>query len=157
MLVAAVLGSLANETHRKPASLLGYLNRAVFGRTGGGFVTACCARLYRGGRVVVANAGHIPPYLNNRELQIESGLPLGVAPNTSYSETELLAGGTVTFISDGVVEACDKKGELLGFERTATLTGKSASEIASAAQRWGQADDITVIRVAFANVQASVA
>ena len=157
MLVAAVLGSLANETHRNPASLLGYLNRAVYGRTGGGFVTACCSRLYPGGRVVVANAGHIPPYLNNRELQIEYGLPLGVAPDTSYSETELLAGGAVTFVSDGVVEACDKKGELLGFERTAALTGKSASEIASAAQRWGQADDITVIRVAFANVQAGVA
>jgi hypothetical protein len=40
MLVAVVLGSVANETHRSPTSLLAYLNRAVMGRTGGGFITA---------------------------------------------------------------------------------------------------------------------
>jgi phosphoserine phosphatase RsbU/P len=150
MLVAAVLGSLANETHRSPASLLGYLNRAVAGRTGGGFITACCAVINPDGRTVVANAGHIAPYLNNRELEVENGLPLGVTPEASYSETELRANGALTFVSDGVVEACDANGELLGFERTAALTGKSASEIAEAAMRWGQADDITVLRIAFA-------
>jgi phosphoserine phosphatase RsbU/P len=156
MLVAAVLGSLANETHRNPASLLGYLNRAVWGRTGGGFITACCARVHPDGRLVVANAGHIAPYMDNRELQIENGLPLGITPDANYRETEVFASGTLTFVSDGVVEACDAKGELLGFERTAGLSGKSASEIADAARRWGQADDITVLRVGFASVEAGL-
>ncbi len=41
MLVAVILGSLANETNRNPASLLAYLNRAAMGRTAGGFITAC--------------------------------------------------------------------------------------------------------------------
>jgi serine phosphatase RsbU (regulator of sigma subunit) len=156
MLVAAVLGSLANETHRNPASLLGYLNRAVYGRTGGGFVTACCARLYPEGRIVAANAGHIAPYLNDRELQIENGLPLGVTPEASYSETEVQATGTLTFISDGVVEARDARGRLLGFDRMVALTAQSATEIANVAQHWGQEDDITVLRVSFAAVEAGV-
>jgi len=147
MLVAVILGSLANETHRSPASLLAYLNRAVMGRTGGGFITACCARFYPDGRVVLANAGHILPYLPDQEVTLESGLPLGISADATYSETEMQVGGAVTFISDGVVEARDAKGELLGFERMAALTTKPAAEIADAAQRWGQEDDITVLSV----------
>jgi serine phosphatase RsbU (regulator of sigma subunit) len=147
MLVAVVLGGLANETERNPASLLEYLNQAVLGRTGGGFVTACCARFYPDGRVVIANAGHISPYLDGREVQLENGFPLGVTAQAAYSETEIQAARTVTFLSDGVVEARNTKGELLGFERMATLTAKPAPDIADAAQRWGQEDDITVVTV----------
>ncbi len=148
MLVAVVLGSLANETHRSPASLLAYLNSAVMGRTGGGFITACCARFYPDGRVVLANAGHISPYVDGRELQLENGLPLGVSADATYSETEIQTdGAALTFISDGVVEARDARGELLGFERVAGLISRTAVEIADAAQRWGQEDDITVLLV----------
>jgi serine phosphatase RsbU (regulator of sigma subunit) len=147
MLVAVVLGSLANETHRSPASLLAYLNNAVMGRTAGGFITACCARFYLDGRVVLANAGQISPYIDGRELQLDNGLPLGISPDAVYSESEIHADGPVTFVSDGVVEAIDHKKELLGFDRTATLSSKSAAEIAEAAQRWGQADDITVLKI----------
>jgi phosphoserine phosphatase RsbU/P len=147
MLVAAVLGGLANETERNPALLLEYLNQAVLGRTGGGFVTACCARFYPDGRVVIANAGHISPYLDGRELHLENGFPLGVTAQAAYSETEIQAAGTMTFLSDGVAEARNTKGELLGFERMAALTAKPAAEIADAAQRWGQEDDITVVTV----------
>jgi len=62
-------------------------------------------------------------------------------------DTEIQTSGTVTFLSDGVVEARDAKGELLGFERMAALTTRPANEIADAAQRWGQDDDITVLTV----------
>ena len=147
MLVAVVLGSLANETHRSPASLLAYLNNAVMGRTAGGFITACCARFYLDGRVVLANAGQISPYIDGRELQLDNGLPLGISPDAVYSESEIYADGPVTFVSDGVVEAIDHKGELLGFDRTAALSSQSAAEIADAAQRWGQKDDITVLKI----------
>jgi phosphoserine phosphatase RsbU/P len=147
LLVAAVLGGLAIEKEKRPATLLDDLNNAVTGRTGGGFITACCARFYPDGRVVIANAGHISPYLNGREVQLENNLPLGIAAQTSYSETAIQAAATVTFLSDGVVEARDAKGELLGFERMAALTTRPAAEIADAAQRWGQEDDITVLTV----------
>jgi hypothetical protein len=149
MLVAAVLGSLANEVERAPASLLAYLNQAVMGRTGGGFITACCAHFKPGGSMVIANAGHISPYLDGRELALENGLPLGVSADAHYTETTIQTGGTVTFLSDGVVEARNAMGELLGFERTTALTRKPAAEIADAAQRWGQQDDITVLTVAW--------
>jgi serine phosphatase RsbU (regulator of sigma subunit) len=147
LLVAAVLGGLAIEKEKRPATLLDDLNNAVTGRTGGGFITACCARFYPDGRVVIANAGHIAPYLNGCEVQVENSLPLGIAAQISHSETAIQTAGTVTFLSDGVVEARDAKGELLGFERMAALTVRAAAEIADAAQRWGQEDDITVLTV----------
>jgi hypothetical protein len=50
-------------------------------------------------------------------------------------------------LSDGVLEAQSSSGELLGFERMAALTTKSAAKIADAAQRWGQEDDITVLGI----------
>jgi len=147
MLVAAILGSLANETHRSPASLLGYLNKAVAGRTGGGFITACCARFYPDGQAVISNAGHISPYLNGSEIELENGLPLGIKSDAVYSETSIPSDGTFTFVSDGVVEARAASGELLGFERMAAMATQPAAEVAAAAQRWGQEDDITVLTV----------
>jgi phosphoserine phosphatase RsbU/P len=147
MLVAVILGSLANETHRGPASLLAYLNRAVMGRTGGGFITVCCARFYPDGRIVLANAGHISPYVDGRELQLDNGLPLGISANATYSETEMQTDGAVTFISDGVVEVTNARRELFGFDRTQAISHQSANSIAEAAQRWGQEDDITVLTV----------
>ena len=148
MLVALILGSLANETHRNPASLLAYLNQAVIGRTNGGFITACCARFHPDGRVIIANAGHISPYLEGRELQLENGLPLGISPHATYAEAEIQATSALTFLSDGVVEARNPQGELLGFDRMAALTVQPAAAIAEAAQQWGQEDDITVLTVA---------
>jgi hypothetical protein len=147
LLVAAVLGGLAIEKEKRPGVLLGDLNRAVAGRTGGGFITACCARFYPDGRAVITNAGHISPYIDGREVELENGLPLGISVATVYSETAIQATGVLTFLSDGVAEARNAKGELLGFERMAELTTKSAAEIANAALHWGQEDDITVLTV----------
>jgi hypothetical protein len=147
LLVAAVLGGLAIEKERRPAQLLGDLNKAVTGRTGGGFITACCARFFPDGRVTIANAGHISPYLDGREVELENGLPLGITAQTAYGESEVRATGAVTFLSDGVVEARNANGELLGFDRMAALTTKPAAEIADAAQSWSQEDDITVLSI----------
>jgi len=50
-------------------------------------------------------------------------------------------------LSDGVVEARDAEGALLGFERTRALSGETAATIAAEARRFGQEDDITVVTV----------
>lgn len=147
MLVAAVLGTLANETERSPGALLAYLNQAVCGRTAGGFITACCARFYPDGRVCVANAGHIAPYLDGREIELENGFPLGVAAQSTYTETEIQTTGRITLLSDGVVEARSEKGELFGFDRTQAISNQPANAIAEAAMQFGQEDDITVLSV----------
>jgi serine phosphatase RsbU (regulator of sigma subunit) len=51
-------------------------------------------------------------------------------------------------MSDGVVEARNKAGDLFGFERTRAISLESAGSIAEAAQRFGQDDDITVMTLA---------
>jgi hypothetical protein len=47
-----------------------------------------------------------------------------------------------------------RTGELLGFERTATLSTRPAESIALAAQNFGQEDDITVLTLSRASRQA---
>ena len=48
-------------------------------------------------------------------------------------------------MTDGVIEARRKDGELYGFERAAAIASGPAESIASAAQEFGQEDDITVL------------
>jgi serine phosphatase RsbU (regulator of sigma subunit) len=149
MLVSVTIGILRNEKSWSPAAILAALNGGLTGHTGGGFVTCCCAHLESDGRVRFANAGHLAPYLDGVEVETESGLPLGLDAESSLTETvfALKHGSSLTFLSDGVVEAANAKGELFGFERTREISAKPAREIAEAARAWGQNDDITVVTV----------
>jgi len=106
----------------------------------------------------IANAGHLPPYRNGRELSCESGLPLGILPAADYTETcvQLDPGDALTFMSDGVVEARSATGELFGFDRTRDISARSAQQIADTAARFGQEDDITVLTVRLSAVAATV-
>jgi hypothetical protein len=49
-----------------------------------------------------------------------------------------------------VVEARDTSGGLFGFDRTRAVSAQSAQLIAESAKRFGQEDDITVVRLVFA-------
>ena len=62
---------------------------------------------------------------------------------------QLNDGDRLMLISDGVAEATDGAGQLFGFERVHRLirTATSASEVARAAQTFGQEDDISVISI----------
>ncbi len=146
MIVSVAIGILRNEKSSSPAAILSALNEALVGYTGGGFVTCCCARFDTDGNTTLANAGHLSPYCDDREVSSDGGLPLGVLPGVEYGET-VVPGDRFTFLSDGVVEAANPKGELFGFDRTREMSGKSAAEIAAAAKAWGQNDDITVVTV----------
>jgi serine phosphatase RsbU (regulator of sigma subunit) len=85
-------------------------------------------------------------------MDVEPGLPLGITPESSYSETtfRLDANDRLTFVSDGVVEATNERRELFGFERARAISTQSAVAIAEAAKEFGQQDDITVLTVTFA-------
>ena len=102
--------------------------------------------------------GHSAPYRNGEEMPVESGLPLGIAAGVEYTEItlRLAQGDSLTFLSDGVVEAQNAAGELFGFARTEALATNGAEEIAHAAQAFGQADDITVLTLAFVPVPAAL-
>ena len=148
------LGALRNmaQDALSPSQILSRLNVTLAASADGGFVTCACARIAADGILTVANAGHIAPYQNGEEVPIESGLPLGIAPGTTYSEStlRLVPNDQLTFISDGVVEAQSPSGELFGFDRTAAISSQSAESIAQAAQQFGQMDDITVLTLTFA-------
>lgn len=158
MMVALIVGVLRNRNTDRPAEILRFLNSAVVGNTGGGFVTATIARVSAGGLIEIANAGHPSPYLGGRELSVSSGLPLGLDRDAGEYEVRqflMAPGQTLTFVSDGVVEAANAKGELFGFERTAAISEKPAAEIAEAARAWGQNDDITVVTIRPAHMEAA--
>ncbi len=132
-----------------PAAVLMRLNRQLVGTGDGGFITCVCVRIALDGALTVANAGHLPPYRNGEELAVDAGLPLGIAPDEKYEERvfRLEPGDQLTLLSDGVVEARDAQGGLFGFERTRAISAQTAGEIAAAALKFGQEDDITVLTV----------
>ncbi len=146
MTVGAIIGALRGCAVRKPAEVLAYLNRVLHGQITG-FVTCTAALIAANGNMALANAGNLPPYRNGQELDVESGLPLGITPDVCYSETtfQLNPNDRLTFVSDGVVEATNERRELFGFHRTQAISTQSASAIAEAAKQFGQNDDITVL------------
>lgn len=147
-LLVGTLRTLAHFTH-SPGEILAAMNYRMLARSHGGFTTCLVLRVTPTGQVTAANAGHLPPYLQGRELTMENGLPLGLSADSKYIETTFRLGEDeqLTLISDGVVEARGAAGELFGFDRTATMARDSAEQIAGVAQRFGQADDITVLTV----------
>jgi phosphoserine phosphatase RsbU/P len=135
MLVALLIGALRETSQRFASGVLSALNAVAMGQTYGGFATCVCARFDTNGTVTLASAGHLQPYLKGRELVFDSGLPLGISEETEYAESslELKAGECLTFVSDGVLEAMNAKGELFGFDRTRDVSKKSAQQISDAA------------------------
>ncbi len=82
-------------------------------------------------------------------MAVEAGLPLGILAENSFAETryQVAAGDRLIFVSDGVVEATNLRGELYGFARTQAISNQPAHAIAGAARQFGQEDDITVVSV----------
>jgi len=154
MNASTLVGALRNELSHDPATVLAHLNTVMLGATSGavaGFATCLCARIYPNGQMTIANAGHLSPYRDGREMELPACLPLGIIPDVEYEQStfKLRHGDRLTFISDGVVEATDPRGELFGFERTQQVSHEPARYIAQIAQRFGQTDDITVVSLYF--------
>ncbi|MGO8720859.1 MAG: SpoIIE family protein phosphatase [Acidobacteriaceae bacterium] len=147
-LIVGVLRSLSGA-NSSPVEMLQSLNRCLCGRLQGGFVTAVVLRLLPNGTVMLANAGHLPPFLNQRELEIEGSLPLGLVPSAEYSQVQirLHPGDQLSLYTDGLVEARNSTGEIYGFERLHALFASrpSAQQATQAAVAFGQEDDITVL------------
>ncbi len=155
---STLVGALRNELSHDPATVLEHLNRVLIGAVpvqgavpeldcAPCFATCLCARIYPSGEMTVANAGHLSPYRDGRELALPPGLPLGVIAEAQYEQItfHLNRGDRLVFLSDGVVEATNAQGELFGFERTQQVSNESPRYIAQTAQHFGQTDDITVV------------
>ncbi len=151
MIVSMIIGMLhtLSRISQDPAQILAELNSRLFERKHGGFVTCLAVRLDPSGRVVLANAGHLPPMLNGSEIGFAGSLPLSIVASAAPEQTtlEMRPGDRLTLITDGVVEARDAQGALFGFDRTRSLVRQEVSSLAlaEAAIDHGQDDDLTVI------------
>ena len=150
MLATLIVGAIrtAAEFATDPGTILAVLNKRMQGR---GLATCLALRVERDGSATLANAGHLPPHLNGQELEMEGALPLGAIPGIEFPvlHFKLAEGDTLMLMTDGVAEAQDAEGHLFGFERIGQMLrkGMAAAALASAAQAFGQEDDITVLTV----------
>jgi serine phosphatase RsbU (regulator of sigma subunit) len=152
MLVALIVGAIRTAVEKSfdPLDLLLTLNRRLCGR-GNAHATCLALRIAADGTVKLANAGHMPPYLNGEELPMEGAVPLGMILAAEFVSMKfrLAPKDRLMLLSDGVAEAQDERGRLFGFDRIQELLSKpiSAADIASAAQKFGQHDDISILSI----------
>jgi hypothetical protein len=152
MLVALLVGAIRTSADFDPDPLvvLKVLNQRLWGRSHAA-ATCLALRIAADGAAVLANAGHMPPYLNGQPIEIEGSLPLGMIEDAEFSvlQFRFSQGDQLLLMSDGIAEATDLNGNLFGFERILDLLRNSASvaAIATAAQNFGQEDDISVISI----------
>jgi len=151
MLVSVLVGAIrgVSQYTSDPSELLTNLNERLVGHANGGFATALAANIDIHGAVTIANAGHLSPYLDGEEIDLQGALPLGIQSGTRYESRQfhLPPGSRLTFYSDGVIEAQNLGGELFGFERGCKISVQPAAAIVAAAVKFGQQDDITVVSV----------
>jgi sigma-B regulation protein RsbU (phosphoserine phosphatase) len=111
----ALLRSIAPQ-HTSPSQTLEHLNRALLEDfPSGKFVTMIYGVLdARSRQFAVSSAGHLPPLMVNREtrfLELDTGLPLGLAPSSYPERAVALAADThVLLYTDGITEAENENG-----------------------------------------------
>jgi hypothetical protein len=156
MTVSMIIGTVRTlaDFSREPAEILRGLNNRLIGGSSGtesGFVTCLMLHLDADGNVQLANAGHIAPFRDGKELPVAGSLPLGIISDVEVSELSfhLQVGETLTIFTDGIVEARNDEGELYGFTRVAEVlsTRQSVEQLADAACAFGQEDDITILSI----------
>lgn len=150
MLVSMLVGAIRTvaEHTSDPAGILASLNQRLVGRAGG-FSTAVAARIQADGSVLIAGAGHLPPYLDGEEIELPSALPLGIELRVQYQIVRLRIepGSRLTFYSDGIVEAQNQHGEMFGFDRAREYSTRTPEAVIAAAREFGQQDDMTVVSI----------
>jgi serine phosphatase RsbU (regulator of sigma subunit) len=121
------------------------------------------------GRLTFANAGHNMPCLQTAhgvtELSVR-GMPLGLLEGSEYEEKEIAlnTGDRLLMYSDGLVEAHDPAGQMLGFKRLLDLVAEAPADgslinvlrtrlEAHVGSAWSQEDDVTMLTVVRAGAE----
>jgi hypothetical protein len=150
MQVALIVGAIRTivEISYEPHVVLEGLNRRLCGR-GQSYATCVAMHIASDGKTIIANAGHLAPYLNGKELSMAGNLPLGLNESITYDQVtiQLKPKDRLLVITDGVIEAKNAKNELFGFNRARSISHLPAAFIVKAAEIFGQEDDITVVSV----------
>jgi serine phosphatase RsbU (regulator of sigma subunit) len=156
MTVSLLVGTVRTlaEQSSDPTWILSGLNRRLEGRMQNGFATCLVLRLEPSGKCEIANAGHLPPFLNREEIKLTPALPIGIVPDGGYQNVvfEMAIGDRLTLYTDGLLEARNPARELFGFARVNDLMASvpDADAASKAAVAFGQEDDITVLTLTFA-------
>ena len=141
-LVSGIMRAAAAQ-HPEPAKMLALLNDALQERKlESQYVTMLFAVWDDENRTLqVANSGAVQPVFcrggESNTIRAE-GFPLGLFPNVTYEEFNVATqpGDAIVFVSDGILDAEDAKGEMYGQDRLAGLLcshrGLPAQEIADA-------------------------
>jgi serine phosphatase RsbU (regulator of sigma subunit)/ketosteroid isomerase-like protein len=146
-----------------PAEVLAQVNETLFARIPSNMFVTCFYAILdpNSGNLSYANAGHDLPYLwrggDAKELRAR-GMPLGLMPGMSYEEKDIVLEprDNVLLYSDGLVEAHDPKGEMVGFPRLRALVAEQGEEgslgdlcleklYSFVGEGWEQEDDITLL------------
>jgi hypothetical protein len=153
MVVSMIVGTLRTVSGftEEPAEILAEVNRSLCGHIQEGFATCLAIRLDASGGFTMANAGHLPPYRNGFELELPGSLPLGLSETSVYEQSTLTltVGDDLVMLTDGVAEAQNEQRVLLGFDQVESMLRdrSTAKSLADLAQRHGQNDDVTVLRI----------
>jgi serine phosphatase RsbU (regulator of sigma subunit) len=151
MTVSLIVGALRTvaEISDDPGAILAGLNRRLHGRLANGFVTCLVLRISPSGECLIANAGHLAPFLNDREVSVAAALPLGIVDDERYESAaiHLDVDDRLTLYTDGLLEARNAAGELFSFERLSQLMAAhpDAGQAVETAVAFGQEDDVTVV------------
>jgi serine phosphatase RsbU (regulator of sigma subunit) len=139
LLMARISSDLrvAALAERDPGSALRRVNRTVLERRQHDIFVTGIYLTYdtHTHEVVIANAGHIPPYVRRRDESVlervdgAAGTPLGAFEETEYEPITLRLerGDTIVLTTDGVLEATNPRGEQFGFERMEAVLAAGSS------------------------------
>ncbi len=158
--VAQAFGSFS------PGEVLARVNETLLARIPPNMFVTCFYGVLEpeNGRLVYANAGHNLPCCRRHEHAATTdlsarGMPLGLMPQMSYEEQEtvLVPGEGVLFYTDGLIEAHNPKGEMLGTPRLRNLLSErpeGGTDLTATlmeelehftGEGWEQEDDITLL------------
>lgn len=141
----AIIGHPA--TSGNPMEILASLNTILLAILKRKKMMSCCLALLdrRSGLLTVANAGQSYPVLMGegppKFLELK-GYPLGSAKNWKATTQAYgpLGGGLVLFYTDGLIEALDRRGNQIGYDRflavLPSLAGNSAVETEKSVRAW---------------------
>ncbi|MEU8437568.1 GAF domain-containing SpoIIE family protein phosphatase [Streptomyces sp. NPDC029216] len=164
---AATMGQLRSAVRafalsgNSPEQVVGGTNRLLIDLDPGQFASCCYVLLDPGsGRAVAARAGHPQPLLRHADgraevLDLAGGVVLGVDPEASYPETELLLepGAVLAMYTDGLVEVpgadidegVERLRAALAAARPSPLTETADRLVGEASGRADRPDDIALL------------
>ena len=165
LLMAVMRSMFRSEAHRADSAvqIVETMNSNLCEEyTGGDFVTMFVGILdLNSGILDYCNAGHEPPIVSAQLLEVKRNLPVGALSDWNYEgqQTQLKPGDMLFLYTDGLSEAKNSKGKLLGRKYVNKLAAEHATdspqqlvdlmeaEVHRHAGNAEQSDDITLLAI----------